>query len=66
MNETNVAATVIDLFAEHVLIRATTVMFLSFQTGRSGQTVKTQISKLLEKQSDQGLHCLPFCLYLLD
>ena len=31
-----------------------------------GQTVQTQIRLLLEEQSDQGLHCLPFRLHLLD
>ena len=31
-----------------------------------GQTVQTQIRLLLEKQSDQGLHCLPFRLHCLD
>ena len=36
-------------------------MILSFQTDRSGQTVQ-----ILEEQSDQGLHCLPFCWHLLD
>ena len=41
-------------------------MILSFQTDRPGQTVQTQIRLLLEEQSDQGLHCLPFCLHLLD
>ena len=41
-------------------------MFLSFQTDRSGQTVQSQISVLLEEQSDQGLHCLQFRLHLLD
>ena len=40
-----------------------TVMFLSFRTDRSGQTVQTQIRLLLEEQSDQGLHCLPFRLH---
>ena len=44
----------------------TTVMILSFQTDMSGQTVQTQIRLLLEEQSDQGLHCLPFCLHHLD
>ena len=29
-----------------------------------GQTVQTQISLLVEEQSDQGLHCLPFRLHL--
>ena len=43
-----------------------TVMILSFRTDRPGQTVQTQIRLLLEEQSDQGLHCLPFCLHRLD
>ena len=43
-----------------------TVMILSFQTDRPGQTVQTVIRLLLEEQSDQGLHCLPFRLYRLD
>ena len=43
-----------------------TVMILSFRTDRSGQTVQTQIRLFLEEQSDQGLHCLPFCLHRLD
>ena len=43
-----------------------TVLFLSFRTDRSGQTVQTQIRLLLEEQSDQGLHCLPFRLHRLD
>ena len=43
-----------------------TVMILSFRTDRPGQTVQTQIRLLLEEQSDQGLHCLPFCLHCLD
>ena len=30
-----------------------------------GQTVQTQIKLLLEEQSDQGLHRLPFRLHLL-
>ena len=30
------------------------------------QTVQTQIRLLLEEQSDQGLHCLPFRLHRLD
>ena len=41
------------------------VIFLSFWTDRSGQTVQTQI-RLLEEQSDQGLQCLQFPLHLLD
>ena len=32
----------------------------------SGQTVQTQIRLLLEEQSDQGLHCLPFRLHRFD
>ena len=43
-----------------------TVMTLSFRTDRSGQTVQTQIRLLLEEQSDQGLHCLLYHLYLFD
>ena len=42
------------------------IMTLSFRTDRSGQTVPTQIRLLQEKQSDQGLHCLLFPMYLLD
>ena len=41
-------------------------MILSFWTDRSGQTVQTQIRLLLEEQSDQGLHCLPFHVHPLD
>ena len=40
-------------------------MILSFRTDGSGQTVQTQIRLLLEEQSDQGLHCLPFNLHIL-
>ena len=43
-----------------------TVMFLSFRTERPGQTVQTHIRLLLEEQSDQGLHCLPFRLHRLN
>ena len=43
-----------------------TVMFLSFRTDWSGQIVQTQIRLLLEEQSDQGLHCLQYCLHLFD
>ena len=42
------------------------VMILSFWTDMPGQTVQTQIRLLLEEQSDQGLHCLPFRLHCLD
>ena len=41
-------------------------MILSFRTDRPGQTMQTQIRLLLEEQSDQGLHCLPFRLHGLD
>ena len=44
----------------------TTVMILSFRTDMPGQTEQTQIRLLLEGQSDQGLHCLPFRLHRLD
>ena len=43
-----------------------TIMVLSFWTDMPGQTVQTQIRLLLEEQSDQGLHCLPFRLHRLD
>ena len=43
-----------------------TVMIQSFRTDTPGQTVQTQIRLLLEEQSDQGLHCLPFRLHRLD
>ena len=44
----------------------TVVMILSFRTDMPGKTVQTQIRLLLEEQSDQGLHCLPFRLHRLD
>ena len=40
-------------------------MILSFRTDKPGQTVQIQIRLLLEEQSDQGLHCLPFRLHRL-
>ena len=43
-----------------------TVMIRSFRTDMPGQTVQTQIRLLLEEQSDQCLHCLPFRLHRLD
>ena len=42
------------------------VMILTFRTDMPGQTVQTQIRLLLEEQSDQGLHFLPFRLHCLD
>ena len=50
----------------HPNVIASTVMILSFRTDRPGQTVQTQIRLLLEEQSDQGLHYLPFLLHRLD
>ena len=41
-----------------------TVMILCFRTDMPEQTVQTEI-RLLEEQSDQGLHCLPFRLHRL-
>ena len=43
-----------------------TVQILCIGTDRSDQTVQTKIRLLLKKQSDQGLHCLPFHPHLLD
>ena len=37
-----------------------------FSYRQAWQAVQTQIRLLLEKQSDQGLHCLQFPLHLLD
>ena len=41
-----------------------TLLILSFRTDSFGQTVQTQITLLIEEQSDQGLHCLLFHLHL--
>ena len=41
-------------------------MVISIRTDKSGQTVQTQIRLLLQKQSDQSLHCLQFHLHLFD
>ena len=43
-----------------------TVQILCIGTDRSQQTVRTKITLLLKKQSDQGLRCLPFHQHLLD
>ena len=43
-----------------------TKQILCIGTDRSQQTVETKIRLLLKKQSDQGLHCLPFHQHLLD
>ena len=43
-----------------------TLMILSFLTDWSVRIVQTQIRLLLEKQSDQGLQYLQYCLHLLD
>ena len=56
---------VIHVLFNNFVVRIT-VFILSFRTDRPGQTVQTQIRLLLEEQSDQGLHCLQFPLYLLD
>ena len=40
-------------------------IILSFRTDRLVQTVQIRIRLLLEEQSDQGLHCLPFNLHIL-
>ena len=43
-----------------------TMKILNIETVRSEQTVQTQIRLLLSEQSDQGPHCFPFHLHLLD
>ena len=58
----NVVA-ILDIFD---CVLGVTVMILNFRTDIPGQTVQTQIRLLLEEQSDQGLHCLPFHLHRLD
>ena len=45
-------------------IRINTVIILNIGTDRSEQTVQTQIRLLLMEQSDQGLLCLLFCIFL--
>ena len=52
-------------FHDDVLVKST-VQILCIGTDRSQQTVQTKIRLLLKKQSDQGLHCLPFHQHLLD
>ena len=49
-----------------IMSTLSTVIILSFRPDMPGQTVQTQIRLLLEEQSDQGLHCLPFRLHRLD
>ena len=49
-----------------VMSNGHTIMILSFWTGKSGQTLQTQIRLLQEEQSDLGLHCLQFRLHLLN
>ena len=41
-------------------------ILINIRTDRSEQTVQSQIRLLLQEQSDQDLHCLPFHLHLLD
>ena len=50
---------------KYMILDSCTVMILSFRTDMPGQTVQTKI-RLLQEQSDQGLHCLPFRLHYLD
>ena len=45
-----------------IVMLLSTVMFLSFRTGRFRQTVLDPD----QTQSDQGLHCLQFPLHVLD
>ena len=54
------------LLTDALSVEVSTVMILSFQTSRLGQTVQTQIRLLLEEQSDQGLHRLLFHLHHFD
>ena len=56
----------IQRFKRYPILKTFTVMILSFWTDMPGQTVQTQIRLLLEEQSDQSLHCLPFRLHRFD
>ena len=49
-----------------LLLGKITIMILSFQTDRAGQTVQTQFRLLLEEQSYQGLHCMLYHSHLFD
>ena len=51
---------------ENPVSKLSTVQILCIGTDRSQQTVHTKIRLLLKKQSDQGIHCLPFHQHLLD
>ena len=42
------------------------ITILSFRTYRSRESVQIQIRRLLEEQSDQGLHCLLLHFHLSD
>ena len=59
-----------DYLFKYCIIFHHTVKILCIGTDRSQQTVQTKIrlllKKLLKKQSDQGLRCLPFHQHLLD
>ena len=43
-----------------------TVIFLNIKTARYKQTLQALIRLLFQEQFTQGLHSLPFHLYLLD
>ena len=45
--------------------RGLNVYFTEIMFQTLDQRVYTQIRPLLEEQTDQGMHCLPFCLHLL-
>ena len=64
--KTPATSLILNLHAICVTLINITVQILCIGTDRSQQTVQTKIRLLLKKQSDQGLHCLPFHQHLLD
>ena len=55
------------VFDMHILMKVIkrTVMILTIWTNKSEPTAQTQIRLLLQEQSDQCLHYLPFCFHFL-
>ena len=55
----------LSLGVRYYFVTRITVQILCIGTDRSQQTVQTKI-RLLLKQSDQGIRCLPFHQHLLN
>ena len=54
------------IFPHLMYVFINTVNIENIGTDTLEQTVQTQIRLLLWEQSDQGLHCLQFCLHNFD